>query len=151
MKVQVVRASGSRWLTDFSKELVLGKYTHVRRRTVAEFKEYEESLQYFHDDCFSKKPLESIANHRNNEPLLLITTFLPPHPRYSIPELYFSKTENGDLETAADVGQWHLGQSSSQSTGIRYLLHEQTIFILKFKLKNEISPFTCRMLLTHSV
>ena len=114
MKKQGIRKPGGRWFTDFSPELVSGKYTHVKRYTVPKFKVYEEGLQYFHDDYFSKRSVEAITNHKSNKPLLLITTFLSPHPPYDIPEPYFSKIKNGDLKIPANVGQWYKDQSPLQ-------------------------------------
>lgn len=114
IKLQNVKKPGGQWFTDFSPELVSREYTHMKRYTVPKYKVYPEGISYFPDDYFREKSVEAIRNQKGDKPLLLITTFLSPHPPYNFPEPYFSKVSQDELAIPANVGKWYKGQSPLQ-------------------------------------
>lgn len=91
--------------------LVSGKYTIVKRYTIPEYETYQPGLSYFTDDYFATRCVRTIENSGGGNPLLLIATFMSPHPPFDIPEPYFSKISQTDLSIPDNVGQWYQGQS----------------------------------------
>lgn len=113
MKTTGVKKPGGREFTALVPELVSAEHTHVRRYTVPVYKPYAPGLSYFHDDYFARRSVDAVGSV-SAKPLMLITTFLSPHPPFHIPEPYYSRVHPGDLSVPADVGTWYPGQSPLQ-------------------------------------
>jgi choline-sulfatase len=114
IKAQGVKKPGGRAFTALVPELFEGRYTHTKRYTVPVCKPYAPGLHFFPDDYFADTAVSIIQNHRPGKPLLLITTFLSPHPPFNIPEPYFSLVKPSDLTVPDDVGKWYPHQSPLQ-------------------------------------
>jgi choline-sulfatase len=113
MKSQGVQKPGGRAFTAIVPELVSGKYTYERRYTVPVLAPYTPGISYFPDHYFADKAVEAIRTP-SEKPLLLITTFMSPHPPFNIPEPYYSLVHDSDLTVPSDVGKWYPGQSPLQ-------------------------------------
>jgi choline-sulfatase len=114
VKSKGVKKPGGRKFTALVPELVSGKYTSVHRYTVPEYAVYKPGLRYFPDDYFGDQCVSTIRNHKDNKPLLLIATFMSPHPPFDIPEPYFDKVKESDLAIPDNVGKWYPYQSPLQ-------------------------------------
>ena len=114
LKRKGVSKPGGKSFTALVPELQGGKYTFIKRYTIPIYKVYKPGLKYFPDDYFGDKDVEVIKNYHSHKPLLLITTFLSPHPPYNIPKPYFSKYNKKDFSLPQDIGRWYKYQSPFQ-------------------------------------
>lgn len=113
MRSQGVKKPGGRQFTALVPELVSGSVTHARRYTIPVYAPYLPGLSYFPDNYFGDKSVEAIRTP-SDKPLLLITTFMSPHPPFNIPEPYYSLVHDSDLRVPPDVGTWYPDQSPLQ-------------------------------------
>ncbi len=118
LKPQGVKKPGGREFTDYAPELVSGAFTHAKRYTIPVHKLYSEGLKYFPDDYFGTRSVDIIRKHSGKKPLLLVTTFMSPHPPFHIPAPYYDKVRRQDITVPGNVGQWYGGQSPLQLYGL---------------------------------
>lgn len=111
-------------------EMVSGRHTGVRSYSIPFYDRYEEGLDYFYDGYIANRSLAAIKDRDPARPLFLSAMFLAPHPPYHLPEPWYSRVREEEVELPDNVGVWYPDQSPLQmynltgALGTRYSREE---------------------------
>ncbi len=115
LKKQNIPAPGGREYSDKAPELISEDFTRLKSYSIPETGIYKPGIEYYFDHYIAGKAVDAIHEKRENDkPLLINAMFLAPHPPLSVPEPYFSRIKQDELDIPENVGVWYDGQSPLQ-------------------------------------
>lgn len=121
LKTAGKRAPGGPMFRTPVPEMKDGIHTGIRNYSNPHTGVYEEGMEYYFDEYFTREALQALDAYEKEKPLFLSMMYLAPHPPFDIPQPWYSSVKLEDVSLPENVGKWYPHQSPLQKynlTGI---------------------------------
>lgn len=102
-----------------------GAYTKVSSYSNASTGVYEDGEEYYFDRFFTKEALRYLDHYDGEKPLFLSLMYLAPHPPLEIPQPWYSRIKEEELNIPDNVGEWYPNQSPLQKYNVTGVIGNQ--------------------------
>lgn len=114
LKAHGIRKPGGDSFRGLVPEMAFGTTTRAKTYSVPTTGCFEPGYEFFYDGYITQTSLDAIRGRDRSKPLLLSAMYLAPHPPLDVPEPWYSRWSEQDIELPDNVGIWSKDQSPLQ-------------------------------------
>jgi arylsulfatase A-like enzyme len=114
LKMHGIRKPGGTAFRGLVPEMALGTTTRARNYSLPTTGCFEPGYEFFYDGYITQTSLDAIRGRDRSKPMALSAMYLAPHPPLDVPEPWFSRWSEQDIELPENVGVWSKDQSPLQ-------------------------------------